>query len=185
MVIMVELILKSKRNILDKCLLILCLVFSAFVTFDQRSLIFTKSFSWLKLFEIIRKSFCQNLIPILVSDIWRHLLTLFCLISLVWPLHRLFGQLILINGILLVNELLTAESSSKNAKFYTEEDYFFVFFKALSFWIVKSLELDLHLYIELKAHTHWRQKHLDFEYLGCKVNFNGYYEHTRSWQRTC
>ena len=52
---------------------------------------------------------------------------------------------------ILVNELFTAESFSKNEKFYTEEDYFFCYFEGL-----KSLELDLNLNIKLKTHTHWR-----------------------------
>ena len=40
-------------------------------------------------------TFWQNiyLIPCRVFDLWRHLLTSFCSISLILPLHRLFGQL--------------------------------------------------------------------------------------------
>ena len=73
------------------------LLFPYFTT-SSFYLSFTKWLWWLKLFEIIRALFCQNmfLIPLLVSDIWRHLLTLFCHISPVWPLYRPLEQLNLI-----------------------------------------------------------------------------------------
>ena len=63
--------------------------------FEQLDLIFTKYISRVKLLNVTLGTFWQNiyLIPCRVFDLWRHLLTSFCSISLILPLHRLFGQL--------------------------------------------------------------------------------------------
>ena len=63
--------------------------------FEQLDLIFTKYISRVKLLNVTLGTFWQNiyLIPCRVFDLWRHLLTSFCSISLILPLHRLFEQL--------------------------------------------------------------------------------------------
>ena len=130
MINMVEFVLKSKSNILDECLLILCLVFDricdvfCYISIFCNFIAFLNNLAWFlrndchgwSCLKWLENYFVNILMPFLVSDIWHHLLTLFCHISLIWPLHCLLGQLILIYGILLVNELFTAESFSKNAK---------------------------------------------------------------------
>ena len=63
--------------------------------FERLNLIFTKYLWWIKLFNKTWGTFWQNtyLIPCRVFDLWRHLLTSFCSISLILPLYRLFEQL--------------------------------------------------------------------------------------------
>ena len=133
---MVELDWKSKRNILDEILLIICLFFNAFVTLFCYISIFCNFIAFLNNLAWFLRNDCHGwsclkwlenyfvniLMPFLVSDIWHHLLMLFCHISLIWQLHRLLGQLILIYDILLVNALFTAESFAKDAQLYTEKD---------------------------------------------------------------
>ena len=167
MVIMVVFVWKSKRNILDGCLLILCLVFDrifdvfCYISIFCNFIAFLNNLAWFlrndchgwSCLKWLENYFVNILMPFLVSDIWHHLLMLFCHISLIWPLHLLLGQLISIYDILLVNELFTAESFSKNEKFTPKKTTFFCYFEG--FKIVKSLELDLNLNIKLKAHTHW------------------------------
>ena len=66
--------------------------------FEQLDLIFTKCIWRVKLFNVTWRTFWQNiyLIPRRVFELWRHLLTSFCSISLIFPLDRLFEQLNLI-----------------------------------------------------------------------------------------
>ena len=66
--------------------------------FEQLDLIFTKYISRVKLLNVTLGTFWQNiyLIPCRVFDLWRHLLTSFCSISLIFPLNCLFEQLNLI-----------------------------------------------------------------------------------------
>ena len=48
--------------------------------------------------------------------------------------------------------------------------------------------IELNFNIKWKALTRWPQnvgKCLNFEFFGCTVNLEGYYEYTRSGQRTC
>ena len=66
--------------------------------FEQLDLIFTKCIWRVKLLNVTWRTFWQNiyLIPRRVFELWRHLLTSFCSISLIFPLDRLFEQLNLI-----------------------------------------------------------------------------------------
>ena len=59
---------------------------------------FTKYLWGVKLFKLTWGTFWKNsyLITCRGFDLWRHLLTSFCSISLIFPLNRLFEQLILI-----------------------------------------------------------------------------------------
>ena len=63
--------------------------------FEQLNLIITKYLWVLKLFIVTRGTFRKRmfLIQCLIYDLWRHLLTSFCSISLILPLYRLFEQL--------------------------------------------------------------------------------------------
>ena len=106
----VKLFSKTRSTFWKFCFFIPCLVFdlwhhllTSFCSisqmlplhhlFEQSNLIFTKYLGDVKLFKVNRGKFRKKLIPCLVFDLWRHLLTSFCSISLILPLYRLFEQL--------------------------------------------------------------------------------------------
>ena len=66
--------------------------------FEHFKMVFMKYWSWVKLFSKTRSTFWEKKfsIPCPVFDVWRHLLTSFCNISLIWPFNHIFEQLDLI-----------------------------------------------------------------------------------------
>ena len=63
--------------------------------FEHVTMFLKKYWSWAKLFSKTRWTFWEKkfFIPCPVFDVWRHLLTSFCNISLIWSLNHLFEQL--------------------------------------------------------------------------------------------